>query len=332
MIEWRNALHRLYTVTCVVLALHLAGEPLAQGSLSRIAFTRIREDVDRPGGDYRLDAEIWMMNGDGSQAVRLTRNTTDDLGAVWSPDGKTIAFYGTQFTPDARGELVAAAPHIFLIDVAARVQRPLLTPQGDAVRGRFPSWSPDGRQIAFDTGGPNAKISVVHADGSALRQLTTADAVRSIRPDWSPDGRKIVFASGANGSEQIWVMNADGSAPVRLTEASASGYSNAPDWSPDGGRIVFQSNRDGTGEQRHAQIYVMNANGSGQRRLTHHRGPDVDPDWSPDGRMIAFERRTESRNVDQVFVMSAEGGDATPLTTLPSANGHPAWERSSGKQ
>src|SRR5688500_11416698 len=290
------------------------GGSFRQAIASRIAFTRTREDVDREGSDYRLEAEIWMMNSDGSQAVRLTRNTTDDLGAVWSPDGKTIAFYGVQFTPDSRGQLIAGAPHIFLVDVDTRVQTPLVTDRREPVRGRFPSWSPNGETIAFDTAGPGSNIAVINIDGTGLKQLTHDATARNIRPDWSPDGRKIAFARGSAGNEQIFTMNADGSSVVRLTDPNFGAQGNAPDWSPDGRRIVFQSNRDSTTEPAHDQIYVMNADGSGQRRLTNHPRPDADPEWSPDGRMIAFERRLESRNVDQVFVMSAEGGQPMPLT------------------
>src|SRR5688572_16037733 len=73
---------------------------LRQGEGSRIAFTRLRET---PAGDFRFDAEIWLMNGDGSAPRPLTHNTTDDLAAEWSPDGKSIAFHGAQWsTVDGR--------------------------------------------------------------------------------------------------------------------------------------------------------------------------------------------------------------------------------------
>jgi Tol biopolymer transport system component len=284
---------------------------------STIAFTRLRET---PAGDFRFDAEIWIMNGDGSDPTRLTYNTTDDLGAEWSPDGKTIAFHGAQWNPD--GLTLASPAQIFFVDVENGMQTPLLTDQGQPVVGRFPSWSPNGQKIAFDTREQN--IFVIGADGTDLEQLTYPDPNfrGSTRPDWSPDGRKIAFVRNlGGGNTQIWVMNADGSDPVLVMDRAGG-----PDWSPDGRRIVFTSNRDGNSE-----IYVMNGDGTDPRRLTDYPGADVDPEWSPNGRMIAFQRLvqrdTAPRRVNQLFVVAADGGEPMPLTDLPSENGHPAWSR-----
>ena len=320
---------RMHLVVALVLvlltpsAVDVGASWVQENGGSRIAFTRLREDVNRPGSHFQFEAEIWMMNGDGSEPTRLTYNATDDLGATWSPNGRTIAFYGTPFGPDAEGEPVAIGPpNVFLIDMASRSQQ-LLTP----MRGRWPSWSPDGHRIAFDNGGPaGGDIFVINVDGTGLQQLTDDFASRNIRPDWSPDGREIAFTSRRDGNDEIYVMNADGSNrdnPLRLTFNLFA--DNAPDWSPDGRRIVFQSNRAGNDE-----IYVMNADGSGGlRRLTTYPGRDLDADWSPDGRTIAFERDLEpiAARIIQVFVIDADTPDAeaVPLTMLPSENGHPGW-------
>jgi Tol biopolymer transport system component len=317
-------------VALAALALTAHARPLAdsgqlpegsfgEGGGSRIAFTRLRQT---PEGNWQFDAEIWMMNGDGSDATRLTFNTRDDLGAEWSPDGRTIAFHGAQWNDDGRTLKIPA--QIFLVDVDSGAETPLVTDQGEPVVGRFPSWSPNGQKIAFDTREQN--IFVINLDGSDLQQLNNP-AFRSVRPDWSPNGRKIAFVRAFGGGiTQIWVMNADGSDPVPLTELR-NWRDGEPDWSPDGQRIVFSSNRDGNSE-----VYVMNADGTDQQRLTYYDdGPDFDPDWSPDGRMIVFQREIQSdtppRDVNQLFVVSADGGEPLPLTGLPSANGHPAWSR-----
>lgn len=296
-------------------SLRESAEPTQSGAGSKIAFTKLREDVEIPGSTEQLEAEIWVMNGDGSDPRRLTYNTTDDLGAVWSPNGKTVAFYGIQFGPGPGGDLVQIGPpHVYLTEADGGEQTVLTV-------GRFPNWSPNGHKIAFDSGGQGSNIFVINADGTDLEQLTKA-AGRNIRPDWSPDGQRIAFAKGPIGNEEIYVMNADGSGPIQLTHNDVG--DNAPSWSPNGQAIAFQSDRDGN-----AEIYVMSADGTGQTRLTNYHGRDLDADWSPDGRMIAFQRDIEpiEDQILQVFVMNADGTGLRPLTALPSENGHPGWGR-----
>jgi tol-pal system beta propeller repeat protein TolB len=274
---------------------------------AKIAFTRT--EVAVPGGEDSNEAEIWFMNGDGSEPRRLTHNATFDLGAAWSPDGQTVAFYGA--------DVEVGETHVFLIDADGGEQTQLTE-----MRSRFPSWSAGGK-IAFDNGAPTSgDIFVINPDGSGLEQLTNSPAARNIRPDWSPNGQKIAFTSRRDGNDEIYVMNADGSEPTRLTSNTFS--DNAPAWSPDGRRILFQSNRGGN-----TDLYVMNADGTGEERLTTYDGRDQDADWSPNGRSITFERDIEpiSERTTQVFVMNADGSDPLPLTGLPSENSHPGWGR-----
>jgi Tol biopolymer transport system component len=96
----------------------------------------------------------------------------------------------------------------------------------------------------------------------------------------------VVFQSNRDGNEEIYKMNWDGSAPIRLT-FKVSARDRDPRLSPDGGRIVFVSDRDGN-----AEIYVMNADGSRPVRLTNNPGDDSNPSWSPDGSRIVFGRVT----------------------------------------
>jgi Tol biopolymer transport system component len=275
---------------------------------TKIAFTRTENAL--PGTEDSPLAEIWVMNWNGTGRRQLTHNNTFDLGAVWSPDGGTIAFYSVDDV---------AGPHVFLIPVDGGPQRPLTVMQS-----RFPSWSATGK-IAFDNGGPTGgDIYVINPDGSGSQQLTTSFKARNIRPDWSPNGDKIAFTSRREGNDEIYVMNADGSDPTRLTNNPAS--DNAPAWSPDGTKIAFQSNRDGNTE-----IYTMNPDGTDQTRVTNYPGRDQDPDWSPDGQKIIFERDAQpiANLTLQLFVMNADGTDPIQLTGLGpndhSENNHPGW-------
>ncbi len=88
-------------------------------------------------------------------------------------------------------------------------------------------------------------------------------------------------------------------------------WNSCPNWSPDGTEIAFTSNRDGNDE-----IYVMNADGSNQTRLTYNDAYDGMPAWSPDGTRIAFESRRDS-NGSAIYVMNADGSNQTQLTKRP---------------
>ena len=107
-------------------------------------------------------------------------------------------------------------------------------------------------------------------------------------------------------------MNVDGSDLTRLTHNTG----RFPHWSPDGRRIAFSSRRDGNNE-----IYVMNADGSGQTRLTDHEAYDVYPHWSPDGRRIGFisRGRTSGEN-NHIYVMNADGSGVTRLMDTQSGS------------
>jgi Tol biopolymer transport system component len=193
-----------------------------------------------------------------------------------------------------------------------------------------PAWSPDGQRLVFNAPGG---ITVVSVDGSGRRNLTSGG-----RSAWSPDGQKIAFdrfdgfppqwrpADGAPDSD-IYVMNADGSGKKNLTRSPKP--DEGPAWSPDGQKIAFQRvvgvipcSTGGCGRAE-SDIYVMNADGSGQRRLTRNEATDSDPSWSPDGTKIAFRRvvgvvRCGPRGCgpaeSDIFVMNADGSGERNLT------------------
>ena len=132
----------------------------------------------------------------------------------------------------------------------------------------------------------------------------------------------ITFTSERDGNSEIYIMNADGSDPQRLTDNPA--YDAWPVWSPDGSQIAFTSTRNGK-----ADIYVMDANGSNLRQLTHHSAGDIWPDWSPDGTRIAFPSRRDGNF--EIYVINADGTNLQRLTNTPDAEDFPAWSPDSSQ-
>jgi Tol biopolymer transport system component len=230
---------------------------------------------------------------------------------------------------------------------------------GGPARDQRPVWSPDGSQIAFesDRNDPtpgtclerscNWDAYVMRADGSGLKQLTTTPSPDR-HPSWSPDGTKLVFDRNADCppvcgflSEEVWVMNADGSGQTQITNAKNLGvFSNSfdPAWSPDGTQIAFVT------EENFDQVLVMNPDGSGRHYLTRDAGNENTPDWSPDSIRIAFTRVTY--NVEEeylcgrpdVFVMNRDGSGQQSLTSTPApgcpvglGGGQPAWSPDGAK-
>jgi Tol biopolymer transport system component len=137
-------------------------------------------------------------------------------------------------------------------------------------------------------------------------------------------GDAIAFVSSRDAYYAIYLMDADGSGAGRLTDdegdpANAAGvqWQTDPAWSPDGTKIAFASGREGSFD-----IYVVNADGTGTRRLTTSSANEQSPTWSADGLRIAFSRSSDGGHV---WVMNADGTDERRLTDELAAEGEPAW-------
>jgi TolB protein len=311
---------------------------LAATTPPKIAFTRSAFGGQRSGG-------LYVMKADGSGKRKLPGGSQGNTPA-WSPDGRKIAIGGSVVNADGSGPLQTLAsgtspawspdgrkvafirysrggawgPNVYVMNADGSEQRRLTRRVG----GR-PFWSPDGRMIAFanrrklSSGGyvyPHEfDIYVMNADGSGLRRLapTSFDS----KPVWSPDGATIAYVRNYD----IWVMSADGSAQRRLT--SGAGRDLSPSWSPDGKKIVFDRRLGRQVGRRFGgassfDIHVMNADGSGQRRLAEDGS---NPLWSTDGTKIAFSRALGNGpgpmlTVDnwEIFVMNADGNDQRNVT------------------
>lgn len=156
------------------------------------------------------------------------------------------------------------------------------------------------------------EIRIMRADGSEMRELTDNDSYDG-HPDLFADER-IVFVSDRDGDEEIYRMNADGSAQTRLT--TSPGTDNCPAWSPDGDQIAFRSDRTGASE-----IFVMTADGSDLQQLTTDGG-NTCPDWAPDGARIVYASASEDGS--RIRIQEVDGGGVTDLTG-GSRDLSPSW-------
>ena len=251
--------------------------------------------------DGRTCDQEYVMNADGSGVKRVSNGS-----------GKTTC--GFFYANDQR--ILFGSSHALQVDCPAKP---------DPSKGYV--WRLD----PYD-------IYTARPDGSDLRRLTsygvyTAEAVVS------PDGRRVVFTSLKDGDLDIYTMNVDGSDVKRLT--TTPGYDGGPWWSPDGTKIVYRawhpvdsaltSYRDLLAQRlvrpNRMELWVMNADGSGQRQITQLGGANFGPSWTPDGKRLIFSsnyRQPRSGNFD-LFLVNLDGSGLEQITTSQAFDGFPMF-------
>jgi Tol biopolymer transport system component len=301
---------------------------------NKIAFTSNRDG----------SAQIYLMNADGTAQARLTNNEANDEFPKWSPDNTHLLFQSDRDHP------FSGSAEIYVMNADGTAQTRLTNNTED---DSCPVWSPDGNRVAFQSIRNDLyyQVYVMNSDGSNQVNISNSNT-NDGQPSWSPDGTKIAFTSERDhpGTPSIYVMNADGSNQTRLTFSAAGIRDEQPAWSPDGTKLLFTSTRDSvveswqeTGEEggivnrtavhTNKEVYLMNADGSNQVKLTNSLENDDSPAWSNDGTKIVFRSERERDGCDpvqQVWVMNTDGSSQVDLSNNWLGDYCPNWQGLTG--
>ena len=278
--------------------------------------------------------EIWIANEDGTNLCRLTNTDDNSEHPAWSPNGAYLAYTG----PGSNG----SESQLWVVNADGSNARQITSaPLTEPWLFNFnPTWSPDSTKLAFRGygGGHDLDLVIIDADGTDQR-LVSSTYHKATEPSWSPDGTKIAFTKYGDsicrdgipitGDAEIWVMNVSDGVATQLTgrdhstePACVTGqpqtyypvfHATHPDWSPDGTKIAYTGGRGGTD----TAVWVMDADGTNETRLTSVPGYSREPSWSHDGTQIAYSTYAGVEFGMEIWIMNADGSNPQRITHHP---------------
>ena len=258
-----------------------------------------------------LGGALYVADRDGSNLRRVFGRAGDSVQfPAYSPDGSKIAFVvrSDERSQDHRFE----RRHVYTVGADGTGVTRLTS---GAVEDNYPTWSPDGRKLAFGREtwteesaqgrrGSEWFISIVDADGGNLQEITRGSP-NEFRPSWSPDGSRIALVR----NRQLALMDPDGTDVEALpVDHRLNGWSKLS-WSPDGTQLAFSGSEDQGGQPvpGESNIAVFDLGTKQVREITDLEGDEINPDWSSDGQLILFNTFEMGYAYSRIFVTGAGG-------------------------
>ncbi|RKU22501.1 hypothetical protein C6503_03905 [Candidatus Poribacteria bacterium] len=265
----------------------------------KILFTSARD------GNY----EVYSMNPDGSEQVNLTQHRAQDLSAVWSPTGEKILFIS-----DRGGQR-----DLYLMDPDGSDVRRVFKFKTKEIR-RNPTWSSDGKQIAYEQA--NFDTRIFHIYIATLGGREAEHLVHGIDPAWSPDSTEIV----CNVRSRLTFVDVRTQEQRLLLPKKAMAHQRDPSWSASGDKLAFVWNNNPLPPDHKVGIepipevwlnkqtvYIINRDGTGLQQLVEEDGSEAwSPVLSPDGNEVLYTQMINDR--PQIFKIDVNSGVQTQLT------------------
>ncbi len=247
--------------------------------------------------------DIYLMNPDGNEGVRLTHHLARDAGPQWSPTGERILF-----TSDRDG--APGSWDLYLMDADGSNVRRVF--EKEAARG-VPTWSPDGKQIAYvrwEQG--KFFIYIAPIDGKKEERI----ALGSL-PAWSPDGTEIAFSVGApSNPKRISMLDVRTRKHKFFFPPKGPAWVRHPVWSPEGDRLAFAwYNRVELRQEdfKLETVYIINRDGTGLQQIIEEGKGAFEPLWSPHGDELLYTQLNKNDKL-QIFKVALGGGEPVQLT------------------
>lgn len=247
------------------------------------------------------------------------------------------------FSPDEQMIIFQAVPkgkkdyQMYVMNLNEGVPRLVSTGRGACTCGYF---HPNGKRVLFASSHeadfdlkdykwdltPFMNIYETNLDGSKMKKLTEGIAYHA-ECSYSPDGTEILYASNADGSMNLYIMDADGNNVRQLTFDNHC-YNGGPFFSPEGDCVVFRADRE---KADYLQIYTMNTDGTEERQLTDNGSVNWAPYWHPNGEVIAYTTSVHGHYQYEIYLLNIETGKQSRLTNSPSFDGLPVFNHDGSK-